>query len=73
MQKRNRKRYPGRPKVRGEHHALFAWKKPGRFLGKLPGQKHERSLHRHEKVGFPESQFAELEELGLEFVAWCSP
>jgi hypothetical protein len=73
LRKRNRKRYPDRPKVKGEHYALWAWQKQGRFCGKLPGQKRERSLHRHERVGFPESQFAELEELGLEFVQWCAP
>jgi len=67
-----RKRYPGRPKVRGEHCGIWAWRGRGVFEGKIAGRELD-GVHRHNERSFPESCFPELEATqGFEFVRWAA-
>lgn len=66
-----RRRFPGRPRVSGEHCGIWAWRGPGVFEGKIGGRKLD-GIHRHKAASFPEAAFAELEAAGFEFVQWAA-
>ncbi|NIV29197.1 MAG: hypothetical protein GWN58_06710 [Anaerolineae bacterium] len=73
LRKRSKKRYPGRPKVKGEHYGIWKWPKPGKpFRGKIGGSKRELVFHRHRRMSFPERTFPELEKAGFGFVQWAA-
>lgn len=64
------KSYPGRPPVDGEHYAKWEWPGPG--LVPDVGEFKPPIRHRHAFNSFPESAFADLEELGFVFKLWCA-
>lgn len=66
-----RRRYPRRPKVRGEHFGLWEWRGKSAFTGTIAEAK-VHAIPRHAVRSFPERLFAELEELGFRFVRWAA-
>ncbi len=57
--------YPDRPDVIGDHYGRFEYLGPPSVFDKPIGGEVPRCCHRHKVLGFPESQFAEIEETGL--------